>query len=108
MQSPTDSAACSGFSRRSFFRFAAGASALATMPILTESQLAMAARPHFSDPNKGIHIDANENPMGPSEAARLAMIKRVCLRLAAVLLMGGVLAGLIALKTAIFFWRFQY
>ena len=74
MQLPTDSAACSGFSRRSFFRFAAGASALATMPILTESQLAVAARPHFSDPNKGIHIDANENPMGPSEAARLAMI----------------------------------
>lgn len=74
MQLPTDSAACSGFSRRSFFRFATGASALATMPIFTESQLAVAARPHFSDPNKGIHIDANENPMGPSEAARQAMI----------------------------------
>jgi histidinol-phosphate aminotransferase len=74
MQLPTDSAACSGFSRRTFFRFAAGASALATMPILTESQLAMAARPHFSDPNKGIHIDANENPMGPSEGARQAII----------------------------------
>jgi histidinol-phosphate aminotransferase len=74
MQLPTDSAACSGFSRRTFFRFAAGASALATMPILTESRLAMAARPQFADPNRGIHIDANENPMGPSEAARQAMI----------------------------------
>lgn len=74
MQSPIDPVACSGFSRRSFFRFAAGASALATMPILTEPHLAMAARPHFSDPNKGIHIDANENPMGPSDAARQAMI----------------------------------
>jgi histidinol-phosphate aminotransferase len=74
MQSLMDPAACSGVSRRSFFRFAAGASALATMPILTESHLAMAARPHFSDPNKGIHIDANENPMGPSDAARQAMI----------------------------------
>jgi histidinol-phosphate aminotransferase len=74
MQSPTDSAACSSFSRRTFFRFAAGASALATVPILTESHLAMAARPHFSDPNKGIHIDANENPMGPSDAARQAII----------------------------------
>src|SRR5215469_13846100 len=72
---PTSSpAACSAFSRRSFFRFAAGASALATMPILTEAHLAHAARPHFADPNKGIHIDANENPMGPSEAARQAMI----------------------------------
>jgi histidinol-phosphate aminotransferase len=74
MPSSMDPAACSGFSRRSFFRFAAGASALATMPILTESRLALAARPHFSDPNRGIHIDANENPMGPSESARQAMV----------------------------------
>src|ERR1700721_1001289 len=64
----------SGFSRRNFFRFAAGASALASMPILTEAHLAMAQRPHFADPNKGIHIDANENPLGPCDAARTAMI----------------------------------
>jgi histidinol-phosphate aminotransferase len=69
-----DSVVTSGFSRRSFFRFAAGASALATVPILTESHLAFAQRPHFADPNKGIHIDANENPLGPSEAARQAMV----------------------------------
>ena len=64
------------FTRRSFFRYAAGASALASAPILTEAHLAMAQRmrPHFEDPNKGIHIDANENPLGPSEAARQAMI----------------------------------
>ncbi len=74
MQPPMDPVACSGLSRRSFFRFAAGASALATVPMLTESHLALAARPHFSDPNKGIHIDANENPMGPSDGARQAMI----------------------------------
>src|ERR1019366_2767862 len=59
----------SGLSRRSFFRYAAGASALASLPILTEAHLALAARPHFADPNKGIHIDANENPRGPSGAA---------------------------------------
>jgi len=63
-----------GISRRSFFRFAAGASALASLPILTEAHLAYADRPKFADPNKGIHIDANENPMGPSEAARQAVI----------------------------------
>jgi histidinol-phosphate aminotransferase len=34
----------------------------------------MAQRPHFADPNKGIHIDANENPLGPCEPARQAMI----------------------------------
>lgn len=63
-----------GLSRRSFFRFAAGASALASLPIITEAHLALADRPRFADPNKGIHIDANENPMGPSEAARQAVI----------------------------------
>jgi histidinol-phosphate aminotransferase len=64
----------SGISRRGFFRFAAGASALASLPILTEAHLALADRPKFADPNKGIHIDANENPMGPSDAARQAII----------------------------------
>lgn len=73
-----DSSVCSGIShssisRRSFFRFAAGASALAGLPILTEAHLALAERPKFADPNKGIHIDANENPLGPSEAARQAI-----------------------------------
>ena len=74
MHSSQDPAACSGFSRRTFFRFAAGASALASMPMLTEPRLAFAARPHFTDPNIGIHIDANENPMGPCESARQAII----------------------------------
>jgi histidinol-phosphate aminotransferase len=74
MHPSQDPAACSGFSRRTFFRLAASASALASMPMLTEPRLALAARPHFTDPNIGIHIDANENPMGPCESARQAMI----------------------------------
>jgi histidinol-phosphate aminotransferase len=74
MSTSIDHTGCSGFSRRTFFRYAAGASALATVPILTEAHLALAQRPHFADPNKGIHIDANENPLGPCEAARQAMI----------------------------------
>jgi len=69
--------ASAGISRRGFFRFAAGASAVASLPILTEAHLAYADRPKFADPNKGIHIDANENPMGPSEAARQAVINIV-------------------------------
>jgi histidinol-phosphate aminotransferase len=69
-----DTIGSSAVSRRTFFRFAAGASALATMPILTEAHLALAQRPHFADPNKGIHIDANENPMGPCDPARQAII----------------------------------
>ena len=74
MPTSIDSAAFNGISRRSFFRFAAGASALASFPLLTEPELAMAEMPKFADPNIGIHIDANENPMGPSEAARQAIM----------------------------------
>ena len=74
MYPPIDSVVSTGISRRSFFRVAAGASALASMPILTEAHFALAERPKFADPNLGIHIDANENPMGPSDAARQAMV----------------------------------
>jgi histidinol-phosphate aminotransferase len=73
MNSSVDPVACSSLSRRSFFRFAAGASAVASLPILTEARLAFAERPKFADPNRGIHIDANENPLGPSEGARQAI-----------------------------------
>jgi histidinol-phosphate aminotransferase len=73
MHPSEDPAACSEFSRRTFFRYAAGASALAGLPILTEARLALADRPKFADPNVGIHIDANENPLGPCEAARQAI-----------------------------------
>ena len=73
----TDPIACSSVSRRSFLRIAAATSALASVPILTEAHLAMAQRPHFSDPDKGIHIDANENPLGPSDAAREAIASMI-------------------------------
>jgi histidinol-phosphate aminotransferase len=82
MPSPSlDPSACSGVSRRSFMRFAAAGSALAAIPGLTEAHLAMAQRPKFAKPESGIHIDANENPLGPSESARTA--------LAATIPMGG-------------------
>jgi histidinol-phosphate aminotransferase len=73
-----DPVVSTGISRRNFFRVAAGAaSAVASLPILTEAHFALAERPKFADPNIGIHIDANENPMGPSEAARQAMVNIV-------------------------------
>ena len=72
--SSLDAAACRPFTRRNFFRMAAGASALATIPILTEAKLAHAARNRYAPSSQGIHIDANENPLGPSAAARQAMI----------------------------------
>ena len=74
MYPPVDRLMPTGISRRSFFRVAAGASALASMPILNEAHFALAERPKFADPNIGIHIDANENPMGPSDAARQAIV----------------------------------
>jgi histidinol-phosphate aminotransferase len=73
MQIPVDPSCSSGISRRSFFRFAAGASALASLPNLTEAHFALAAQVKFGPSNKGIHIDANENPLGPCEAARKAI-----------------------------------
>jgi hypothetical protein len=39
---------------------------------------------------------------------RLALIKRICVAAVTILLTGGALAGIIALKTAIYFWRFDY
>ncbi len=77
----SDPIACSGFSRRNFLRVAAASSAFASISGLTEAHLAFAQRPKFAKPESGIHIDANENPLGPSEPARAA--------LAAMIPMGG-------------------
>ena len=68
----------SSISRRSFFRFAAGASAVAAIPILTEAHFAAEQRHRrLGDPEKGVHIDSNENPLGPCDAARQAMMEMV-------------------------------
>ncbi len=65
-------------SRRSFFRYAAGASALATLPFVTEAHLTLAQRGRrMGDGTKGVHIDSNENPLGPCDPAREAAHKKV-------------------------------
>jgi histidinol-phosphate aminotransferase len=60
--------------RRSFFRLAA-ATAAATMPIMTEPQLARAQRVGAprSIPPGAVRIDANENPLGPCSGACATM-----------------------------------
>ena len=59
------------FSRRSFLHLTAAASATSAFRIMSEPMLASAARrPHAPD---AILIDANENPLGPCQAARDAM-----------------------------------
>jgi histidinol-phosphate aminotransferase len=60
------------FSRRSFLHLSAAASAAAAFRVMTEPMLAAAARrkPHTKD---AILIDSNENPLGPSQAARDAI-----------------------------------
>jgi histidinol-phosphate aminotransferase len=77
MQPSIDSSASSSLSRRGFFRLAAGASAVAGLPILTEGHLALAARLPAADPAQCIHIDANENPLGPSDSARQAIAETI-------------------------------
>ncbi len=72
-----DPAFRTGLSRRNFLRFAAATSAVAGIPIMTEAHLAYAAIPRFAPSNQGIHIDANENPMGPSEGARKAIASMI-------------------------------
>ena len=61
----------SPFSRRSFLQLSAAASAAAAFQIVTEPMLAAAARKPV--PKDAIMIDANENPLGPSQAARDAV-----------------------------------
>ena len=59
------------FSRRSFLRFSAAASAAAAFRGFSEPMLAAASRPpHSAD---AVVIDSNENPLGPCQAAREAM-----------------------------------
>jgi len=69
---PVDGANLSGLSRRSFLRFAAAASAVAAVPVLTEAHLAYAQRRKFTYqdiPHDAVRIDANENPLGPCSGA---------------------------------------
>jgi histidinol-phosphate aminotransferase len=60
----------SPFSRRSFLGLSAGLSVAAASGILTEPILAAAARRHHAFSKDGVMIDSNENPLGPSQAAR--------------------------------------
>ena len=59
------------FSRRSFLRYSAAASVVASIPILTESHLANAQRRRMSQniPPDAVRINANENPLGPCSGA---------------------------------------
>jgi histidinol-phosphate aminotransferase len=60
------------FSRRSFLHLSVAASAAAAFRGFTEPMLAAAARRRAHPPG-AILIDANENPLGPGQAARDAM-----------------------------------
>ena len=61
----------SSASRRSFLSLSAAASAAFALRIVTEPMLAAAARNQW--PHDGVLINANENPLGPSAAAREAV-----------------------------------
>ena len=63
----------SGFSRRSFLHLSAGASVAATCSFWTEPMLAAAQVRHHELVKDGVMINANENPLGPSQGARDAV-----------------------------------
>jgi histidinol-phosphate aminotransferase len=58
------------FSRRAFLGISAAASTAMAWQVVTEPMLAWAERKHF--PAGAILINSNENPLGPSDAARAA------------------------------------
>ena len=60
------------FSRRSFLRLSAGASAIGAFGVVTEPLLARAHRQGVP-PRDAVMIDANENPLGPCASAREAI-----------------------------------
>ena len=63
-------------SRRSFLKWTAAAAAASTFRIMSEPMLAAAAVKHERTkyPPGAIIIDANENPLGPCDAARAAVV----------------------------------
>src|ERR1700732_5355971 len=64
----------SPFSRRSFLHLSGAASAAAAFSIMTEPMLAAAHRPRpLANDQDAVFIDANENPLGPSQPARDAL-----------------------------------
>ena len=52
--------------------------------------------------------DLTETDLAARRAARLAMIGQFCRVGLTILLAGGALAGIIALKTVVYFWRYNY
>jgi histidinol-phosphate aminotransferase len=60
------------FSRRSFLHLSAAASAVAAFRVFTEPMLAAAAA-HHPFTKDAVLIDSNENPLGPTQAARDAI-----------------------------------
>jgi len=61
------------FSRRSFLHLSAAASAAAVFHGMTEPMLAAGARHRLPHAKDAVLIDANENPLGPCQAAREAV-----------------------------------
>jgi histidinol-phosphate aminotransferase len=59
-------------SRRSFLQLSAAASAAIALRVISEPMLAQAARADKFHPD-AVMIDSNENPLGPSDAAREAV-----------------------------------
>src|SRR5215470_7446868 len=62
-----------GFSRRSFGRFAAMIGAGAALPFYNEPALAQLSAIRGPMPPDAVKINANENPLGPSDDAAAAI-----------------------------------
>ena len=69
----------------------------------------MAMLTHARGPFKPApHSSGRRDTSGTGADAHLAMIKRFCVFVLMILMGGGAVAGVIALRTAAYFWRFHY
>jgi hypothetical protein len=62
---------------------------------------------HIRGPReRAVYSPARTNTVAAD--ARIAMIQRVCWSALMILLAGGTLTGIVALKASVYFWRYHY
>jgi len=78
------------------------------MTMTTHTSRPLQRTPSPSARPTSVEAQAAAADLAARRAAHLAMIRQFCWIGLTILLAGGALAGIIALKTMVYFWRFNY
>ena len=78
------------------------------MTMTTHTSRPLQRTPSPSTRPTSVEAQAAAADLAARRAAHLAMIRQFCRVGLTILLAGGALAGIIALKTMVYFWRFNY